>query len=84
MEEVLMTEKRLFTYNFAAVSFMKNTSAHVEEWLNYHLLAGVDHFYIYDNDSLDNLEKILQPYIDAGIVTYIFYPGGNNGHSKKK
>ena len=72
-----MTEKNLFPYNFAAVSFMKNTSAHVEEWLNYHLLAGVDHFYIYDNDSLDNLEKTLQPYIDAGIVTYIFYSGVN-------
>lgn len=72
-----MTEKNLFLYNFAAVSFMKNTSAHVKEWLDYHLLAGVDHFYIYDNDSLDNLEKNLQPYIDAGIVTYIFYSGGN-------
>ena len=72
-----MIEKNLFPYNFAAVSFMKNTSAHVEEWLNYHLLAGVDHFYIYDNDSLDNLEKTLQPYIDAGIVTYIFYSGVN-------
>ena len=72
-----MTEKNLFLYNFAAVSFMKNTSAHVKEWLDYHLLAGVDHFYIYDNDSLDNLEKVLQPYINAGLVTYIFFSGGN-------
>lgn len=72
-----MIEKNLFPYNFAVVSFMKNTSAQVKEWLEYHLLAGVDHFYIYDNDSLDELEKTLKPYIDAGIVTYIFYSGGN-------
>ncbi len=39
------------------------------------MAAGVDHFYIYDNDSPDNFKEVLQPYIDAGIVTYIFYPG---------
>ena len=73
----MAVEKNLFMYNFAVVSIMKNTSANVKEWLDYHLLAGVDHFYIYDNDSYDNLKEILQPYVRAGIVTYIFYPGKN-------
>ena len=54
---------------------MKNEGHYVKEWLDYHLLAGVNHFYIYDNDSTDNMKEILQPYINAGIVTYIFYPG---------
>ena len=71
-----MLEKNLFMYDLAVVSFMKNTAANVKEWLDYHLLAGVDHFYIYDNDSLDGLEKTLQPYVDSGIVTYNFYSGG--------
>ena len=65
----------LFLYNFAVVSIMKNEAPYVKEWLDYHILAGVDHFYIYDNDSPDNLKEILQPYIRDGLVTYIFYPG---------
>ena len=73
----MAVEKNLFLHELAAVSLMKNTSASVKEWIDYHLLAGVDHFYIYDNDSLDNLKEVLTPYINAGIVTYIFYPGTN-------
>lgn len=70
-----MVDKRLFLYDLAVVAIMKNEGPYVKEWLDYHLLAGVDHFYIYDNDSPDNQKEILQPYIDAGIVTYTFYPG---------
>lgn len=70
-----MVDKRLFPYDLAVVAIMKNEGPYVKEWLDYHLLAGVDHFYIYDNDSPDNQKEILQPYIDAGIVTYTFYPG---------
>ena len=65
-----MVDKNLFLYDLAVVAIMKNEEPYVKEWLDYHLLAGVDHFYIYDNDSTPEFKKILQPYIDAGIVTY--------------
>ncbi len=71
----MAVDKNLFLYNLAVVSIMKNEAPYVKEWLDYHLLAGVEHFYIFDNESSDNLKEILQPYVDAGIVTYIFYPG---------
>ena len=70
-----MIDKNLFPYNLSIVTIMKGEAPYVKEWLDYHLLAGVDHFFIYDNESPDNLKEILQPYIDAGVVTYIFYPG---------
>lgn len=54
---------------------MKNAAPYIEEWLDYHLLAGVNHFFIYDNESEDNFAEVLKPYVDAGLVTYIFYPG---------
>ncbi|MBQ6975182.1 MAG: glycosyltransferase family 92 protein [Selenomonadaceae bacterium] len=73
----MAVEKNLFQYDFAVVSIMKGASTHLTEWLDYHLMAGVDHFYIFDNDSYDNLKEILQPYVAANIVTYIFYPGKN-------
>ncbi len=71
----MAVDKNLFLYNLAVVSIMKNEAPYVKEWLDYHLLAGVEHFYIYDNESPDNLKEILQPYINAGIVTYKLYPG---------
>ena len=71
----MSVDKNLFLYDLAVVAIMKNEAPYVKEWLDYHLLAGVQHFYIYDNDSPDNLKEVLQPYVDAGIVTYTFYPG---------
>ena len=70
-----MVDKNLFLYDLAVVAIMKNEEPYVKEWIDYHLLAGVDHFYIYDNDSTPDFKKILQPYIGANIVTYIHYPG---------
>ena len=70
----MAVDKNLFLYDLSAVAIMKNAAPYVKEWINYHLLAGVQHFYIYDNDSPDNFKEVLQPYINSGIVTYIFYP----------
>ncbi len=71
----MAVDKNLFLYDLALVAILKNEAPYVREWLDYHLLAGVDHFYIYDNESPDNLKDVLQPYIERGIVTYTFYPG---------
>lgn len=66
-----MVDKNLFLYDLAIVSIMKNNALYIKEWLDYHLLAGVDHFYIYDNGSTDNFSEVIKPYVDNGIVTKI-------------
>ncbi|MBR6013508.1 MAG: glycosyltransferase family 92 protein [Selenomonadaceae bacterium] len=71
----MAVDRNLFLYDLAVVAIMKNEGSYAKEWLDYHLLAGVNHFYIYDNESPDNLKEVLQPYIEKNIVTYIFYPG---------
>ncbi len=73
----MAVEKNLFKYNLAVVSLVKDATDKIKEWIDYHLLAGVDHFYIYDNDGGDTLKEILKPYIDAQIVTYIACTGAN-------
>ncbi len=40
------------------------------EWIEYHILIGVERFYLYDNESDEKYYKMLQPYIDLGIVVY--------------
>lgn len=53
----------------------KDEGPYFVEWLEWHLSQGVEKFYIYDNGSTDNTRAILQPYIDNGVVEYIYWPG---------
>ena len=69
-----MVDKNLFLHDLAVVAIMKNEGPYLKEWLDYHLLAGVDHFYIYDNDSTDNQREVAAPYVKAGLVDYILAP----------
>ena len=73
----MSVDKDLFMYGLAAVTIVHNEAPYIKEWLDYHLLAGVDHFLIYDNDSGDNLREVLQPYVDKKVVTLIPYPKVN-------
>jgi hypothetical protein len=59
----------------SVVAIIKNEGAYIAEWIEYHLLVGVSKFYIYDNESDDNLKEILEPYIKCGIVEYKYFPG---------
>ncbi|MBE8951785.1 MAG: glycosyltransferase family 92 protein [Quinella sp. 1Q7] len=64
-----MVDRNLFAHDLAIAAILKNEGHYIKEWLDYHLLAGVDHFYLYDNDSTDNYAEIIAPYVDAGLVT---------------
>ncbi|MBR1646875.1 MAG: glycosyltransferase family 92 protein [Selenomonadaceae bacterium] len=68
-------DKNLFPYNLVVVAIFKDEAPYLREWLDYHLLAGVEHFYLYNNDSSDDYEKILAPYVEANLVTLIDWSG---------
>ena len=70
-----MVDKNLFLYDLAVVAIFKNEGRYLKEWLDYHLLAGVDHFYLYNNGSTDDYKKILAPYVEANLVTLTEFPG---------
>ncbi len=53
----------------STVSVFKNENEYLKEWIEYHILLGVDHFYMYDQDGGIEAMKILKPYEEAGIVT---------------
>ena len=72
-----MVDKNLFMYNLAVVAIFKDEVRYLEEWLNYHLAAGVDHFYLYDDGSTDEPGEILEPYIEAELVDYFSVAGEN-------
>ncbi len=64
-----------FKYDLSAVLIIKDEASYLQEWIEYHKLVGIDHFYIYDNESTDNIKEILKPYIKSKVVDYIFWPG---------
>jgi hypothetical protein len=64
-------EKKIY---LAITSIIRNESASLKEWLDFHILAGVEHFFLYDNESSDDTEEILQPYIESGQVSLTYWP----------
>lgn len=70
-----MADKNFFLYDLAVVAIFKNEGNYIKEWLDYHLLAGVEHFYLYNNDSTDNYQAVLAPYIEANLVTLTDWSG---------
>ena len=61
-------------FNVCVTAIIKNEAVYIEEWLCYHRALGVDHFFIFDNNSEDKIDDVLQPYINHGIVTLIRWP----------
>ena len=54
-----------------------DTAQRLVEWLEFHLLVGFDHFYIYDNSGAHSNTTSLRPVLEpafAGKVTYVDWP----------
>ncbi|MCQ2531696.1 MAG: glycosyltransferase family 92 protein [Saccharofermentans sp.] len=68
-------EKRTFDNTLSIVAIVKNEEKYLQEWFEYHLLAGVDHFYMYDNGSTDSTPEIIKKYVEKGVCTYTLFPG---------
>jgi len=58
-------------YFLAFVTRIKHEDLYLREWLEYHLLVGVEHFFLYDMDVGTTQAELLEPYEDAGVVTRI-------------
>lgn len=61
-------------HNLAVCMIFKNCTPYLKEWIEYHRLVGVNHFYLFNNSSTDHPETVLQDYIDNRIVTLIDWP----------
>ena len=61
-------------YNVSLCAIFKNEAPYLKEWIEYHSLIGVDHFYLYNNNSNDNYMSILKPYVEKNKVTIIDFP----------
>ena len=61
--------------NVWLATYVKNDAQTTVEWLVWHFLLGISHVLIYDNESTDNLIVALAPFVSAGLVNIIPFPG---------
>jgi hypothetical protein len=57
-------------YYLSICAVVRDEGRYLREWLEYHILQGVEHFFIYNNRSVDNTEDILKEYQSYDFVTY--------------
>jgi hypothetical protein len=74
VNKIFTRQKNDFKYNISICAIFKNESKFLDEWIKYHLVVGVDHFYLYNNNSNDEFLDVLQPYIDKGVVDLLDWP----------
>ncbi len=66
-----LTETTKKKYELSIAAMFQNEARHFKEWIEFHRIVGVDHFYLYNNHSTDNWQEVLDPYIKKGIVEVI-------------
>ncbi len=67
-----------YDYTLSVAAIFQKEARFLKEWVEYHVLVGVEHFYLYNNSSDDNYLEVLQPYIDWGIVELFDYPSATD------
>lgn len=59
---------------YLAVTTMVHESRDITEWIEFHLLQGVERFYLYDNCATNAVERTLSAYIKREIVELTPWP----------
>jgi hypothetical protein len=61
-------------YELSITAMFRNEGRFLEEWIEYHRMVGVEHFFLYNDRSDDNYAEILAPYEAEGIVEVMSWP----------
>jgi hypothetical protein len=57
-----------YKYQVSICAIFQDEAPYLKEWIEFHRLLGVEHFYLYNHQSHDNYQEVLQPYILEGLV----------------
>jgi hypothetical protein len=58
----------------SACTIYRDAGSYLAEWIEFHLLAGVERFFLYDNGSSDHHREVLAPYLEEGIAVLHDWP----------
>lgn len=60
-----------FKYELSIIAIFRDEARFLKEWIEFHKIVGVEHFWLYNNCSKDNFHEVLAPYIEKGEVELI-------------
>lgn len=63
-----------YKYQLAICAIFQDEAPYLKEWIEFHRLMGVEHFYLYNHRSRDHYQEVLRPYISSGLVELINKP----------
>ena len=61
-------------HGLAAMIRVKDEARFLPEWIAHHVRLGVEHVFVYDNNSADDLEDAVRPFVERGLVTLVRWP----------
>ncbi len=73
-DETISPSDSEMKYTLSICAIFKNEANYLKEWIEYHKMVGVDHFYLFNNGSIDRSVEVLTPYVKEGSVTLIYWP----------
>lgn len=61
-------------YKVSICAIFRDEAMYLKEWIEYHRIIGIEHFYMYNNFSEDDYKSVLEPYVLNGEVDLINWP----------
>ena len=61
----------VYKYKLSVCLCIKNEAKYIIDFIEHYIKQGVEHFYIINNDSIDNLEEILKNSSYNSLITLI-------------
>jgi hypothetical protein len=55
----------------AVCTMLRDDAPYLREWLLFHQALGVGHFYLYDHGSVDGYARVVEEFVQSGLVTSI-------------
>jgi glycosyltransferase involved in cell wall biosynthesis len=69
-----------YCFELAIATMFKNEAKYLREWIEFHILLGVEHFYLFNNQSTDEFLSVLEPYVKDGVADLLEWPGHCKDH----
>lgn len=73
-----------YRFELAVCAIFKNEAPYLKEWIEYHKIVGVQHFYLYNHESTDNYQEVLDCYIADKTVELVNWNEPNFQFSGQK
>ncbi len=61
-------DESLCRYSLSVGTVFRDEARFLKEWIEFHKLVGVQHFYLFNDQSKDHYLDVLSPYIESGEV----------------